>query len=83
MSAQRAPAANFLPKTPAAPRKDAAREPSFAPAVPESAGAEARTPSVIASTSRISGKVRGLVERHPEEALSVLRRWMEERASGG
>ncbi|MSP80435.1 MAG: hypothetical protein EXR02_05105 [Rhodospirillales bacterium] len=68
MNAQHAPAADFLPKT---------------RALSGSAGAGSELPAVTPSTSRISGKVRGLVERHPEEALSVLRRWMEEQVRGG
>ena len=35
---------------------------------------------IVPSTSRLSGKVRGLVARHPEETLNVLRRWMVDRA---
>jgi flagellar biosynthesis/type III secretory pathway M-ring protein FliF/YscJ len=34
---------------------------------------------IVPSTSRLSGKVRGLVARHPEETLNVLRRWMVDR----
>jgi flagellar biosynthesis/type III secretory pathway M-ring protein FliF/YscJ len=68
MNAERAPAADFLPKI---------------PALSESAATASRLPAVTPSISRISNKVRGLVERHPEEALSVLRRWMEEQARGG
>ena len=57
--------------------------PSFVPVLSESDDAGPERSAVVPSTSRLSGKVRGLVERHTEEALSVLRRWMEEKARGG
>jgi hypothetical protein len=44
---------------------------------------ESKAGAIVPSTSRLSGKVRGLVERHPAESLSVLRRWMEEKSGGG
>jgi flagellar biosynthesis/type III secretory pathway M-ring protein FliF/YscJ len=50
--------------------------------VPASPPAAPKTEAVVPSTSRLSGKVRGLVERHPGETLSVLRRWMEEKNRG-
>jgi flagellar biosynthesis/type III secretory pathway M-ring protein FliF/YscJ len=56
---------------------------SFVPVAAESDDAEPATPAVVPSTSRLSGKVRDLVKRHPEETLSVLRRWMEEKIRGG
>lgn len=82
MNALRARAPNS-PKTPSVPRRDAAPAPSFAPAETEPAETESRTPAVMPSTSRLSDKVRGLVKRHPEETLSVLRRWMVEKIRGG
>ena len=76
MSAHRVRAPDHSPKTPPAPRTGVAPVPSFVPVVPESDNAGPELPAVVPSTSRLSGKVRGLVERHPEETLSVLRRWM-------
>lgn len=83
MSARRDRAPNISPKTPPAPRTAAAPAPSFVPVVAESDDTGPERPVVVPSTSRISGKVRDLVKRHPEETLSVLRRWMVETSRGG
>ncbi len=58
------------------------RAPSLSPTPPFTTVADARMPEVVPSTSRIAGKVRGLVARHPDETLSVLRRWLEEKNRG-
>ena len=57
--------------------------PSFVPALPESDDLGPERPEVVPSTSRMAGKIRGLVARHPEETLSVLRNWMVETSRGG
>jgi hypothetical protein len=66
-----------------------ARDPNAAPPVPSEWGpvpapppAPPKTAAVVPSTSVLSGKVRGLVARHPAETLNVLRRWMEEKIRG-
>jgi flagellar biosynthesis/type III secretory pathway M-ring protein FliF/YscJ len=76
MSARPVRAPDHSPKTPPAPRTAAAPAPSFVPVVAESDDTGPERSAVVPSTSRLSAKVRGLVERHPEETLSVLRRWM-------
>jgi len=43
---------------------------------------ESEASAIAPSRSRLSSKVRSLVERHPAESLSVLRRWMEEKPGG-
>lgn len=83
MSAHRVRAPNLSLKTPPAPRTAAAPAPSFVPALPESDDTGPEGPAVVPSTSRLSGKVRDLVKRHPEETLSVLRRWMVETSRRG
>lgn len=73
---------NGMIALPPAPKKHAAPTPSFVLALPAPADGGRGIPEVVPATSRMAGKVRSLVERHPEETLGVLRRWMEENIRG-
>jgi flagellar biosynthesis/type III secretory pathway M-ring protein FliF/YscJ len=75
MNAERARSRTVPPKP--------APTPSVAPDAAEPEDGETGRPAVVPSKSRLSEKVRDLVGRHPEETLSVLRRWMEEKFRGG
>jgi hypothetical protein len=56
--------------------------PSPAPRPADAADAHLAARAIVPSVSPLSGKVRGLVTRHPEETLSVIRRWMGEKFCG-
>ena len=65
------------------PDPSAPPAPSFVPAAIEPSKEDAGMPAVVPSTSRMAEKVRGLVERHLDQSLSVLRRWMEDKTRSG
>lgn len=57
--------------------------PSYPPLSPAREPGAVPSPKAMARPNPMAGKIRDLVERHPGEAVAVLRRWLGDRDSQG